>query len=103
MPTPGMKRPALAALASWPSHVKSATFKQDATAAWYVTLVVHFELADLPLPPPAPERVAGLARHSVGHFAYLPMGQCTLAPLWPGRDNGCSPREGSTRGARSER
>jgi putative transposase len=40
--------------------VKSATFKQDATGAWYVTLVVHFELSDTPLPPPAPERVVGV-------------------------------------------
>ncbi len=40
--------------------VKSATFKQDATGAWYVTLVVHFELSDTPLPPPAAERVVGL-------------------------------------------
>lgn len=40
--------------------VKSATFKQDASGAWYVTLVVHFELSDTPLPPPAPERVVGV-------------------------------------------
>jgi putative transposase len=40
--------------------VKSATFKQDATGAWYVTLVVHFELPDRPLPPPDPELVVGL-------------------------------------------
>jgi putative transposase len=40
--------------------VKSATFKQDATGAWYVTLVVHFELSDTPLPPPAPERLVGV-------------------------------------------
>jgi putative transposase len=40
--------------------VKSATFKQDATGAWYVSLVVHFELPDTTLPPPAPERVVGI-------------------------------------------
>jgi putative transposase len=40
--------------------LKSATFKQDATGAWYVTLVVHFELDDTTLPPPAPERVVGV-------------------------------------------
>jgi putative transposase len=40
--------------------VKSATFKQDATGAWYVTLIVHFELSDTPLLPPAPERVVGV-------------------------------------------
>lgn len=40
--------------------VKSATFKQDASGAWYVILVVHFELSDRALPPPAPERVVGV-------------------------------------------
>jgi putative transposase len=40
--------------------LKSATIKQDATGAWYVTLVVHFEVADTPLPPPALERTVGL-------------------------------------------
>jgi putative transposase len=40
--------------------VKSATFKQDATGAWYVSLVVHFDLPDTPLPLPDPERVVGL-------------------------------------------
>lgn len=40
--------------------VKSATFKQDATGVWYVSLVVHFELADTTPPPPAPEQVVGV-------------------------------------------
>lgn len=40
--------------------VKSATFKQDALGHWHVTLVVHFELPDAPLPPPEPERVVGI-------------------------------------------
>jgi putative transposase len=40
--------------------VKSATFKQDALGQWHVTLVVHFELPDVPLPPPDPERTVGL-------------------------------------------
>lgn len=40
--------------------VKSATFTQDATGAWYVTLVVHFELPDLAPPPPRPERTVGV-------------------------------------------
>jgi putative transposase len=40
--------------------LKSATFKQDATGAWYVSLVVHFELADTTPPPPALSRVVGL-------------------------------------------
>jgi putative transposase len=40
--------------------VKSATFRQDATGAWYVSLVTHVELPDLTPPPPAPERVVGV-------------------------------------------
>jgi putative transposase len=40
--------------------IKSATFKQDATGAWYVSLVVHVELPDTPPPPPALSRVVGI-------------------------------------------
>jgi putative transposase len=40
--------------------LKSATIKQDATGAWYVTLVVQFELPDTPLPLPQPEQVVGI-------------------------------------------
>jgi putative transposase len=40
--------------------LKSATIKQDVTGAWYVSLVVHFELPDIPLPPPELERTAGV-------------------------------------------
>jgi putative transposase len=40
--------------------VKSATFKQDATGAWYVTLVTHFALPDVVLRLPAPERTIGI-------------------------------------------
>lgn len=40
--------------------LKSATVKQDATGAWYVTLVVHFELPDTPLPPLSPSALWGL-------------------------------------------
>lgn len=40
--------------------LKSATFKQDATGAWYVTLVVHFELSDTPLTPPRPDHTVGV-------------------------------------------
>lgn len=59
--------------------VKSATFKQDATGAWYVTLVVHFELSEVPVPPPAPERVVGV---DVGlkDLAVLSDGQRVPAP-----------------------
>jgi putative transposase len=40
--------------------LKSATFRQDAIAVWYVSLVVHFELPDTALPPPQPERSVGV-------------------------------------------
>lgn len=40
--------------------IKSATFKQDATGAWYVTLVAHFELPDVAPLPLAPERTVGV-------------------------------------------
>jgi putative transposase len=40
--------------------VKSATFSQDATGAWYVSLVNHFELPDVAPPLPAPERTVGV-------------------------------------------
>jgi putative transposase len=40
--------------------VKSATFIQDATGAWYVSLVAHVELLDMTPPPPAPERTVGV-------------------------------------------
>lgn len=34
--------------------LKSATFRQDATGVWYVSLVYHFELPDMPEPPVEP-------------------------------------------------
>jgi putative transposase len=40
--------------------IKSATFTQDATGAWYVSLVVHFELPDVTPPAPRPERTVGV-------------------------------------------
>ena len=39
---------------------RSATFKQDAIGAWYVTLIVHVDLPDTPLPPPDPARTVGV-------------------------------------------
>jgi putative transposase len=40
--------------------IKSATFSQDATGAWYVSLVAHVEMPDTPLPPIAPDRAVGV-------------------------------------------
>jgi putative transposase len=39
---------------------KSAMFKQDSTGAWTVSLVVHFDLPDVSLSPPHPERTIGV-------------------------------------------
>lgn len=58
---------------------KSATFKQDALGHWHVTLVVHFELPDVPLPPPAPERTVGIDL-GLKELAVLSDGERVLAP-----------------------
>lgn len=39
---------------------KSATFTCDALGHWYVSIVVHVELPDTPLPSPDPARTVGL-------------------------------------------
>lgn len=60
--------------------LKSATFKQDATGAWYVTLVVHFELSDTPLSAPVSDADAQRLR-TVG----VDLGLHDLAVLSDGR------------------
>jgi putative transposase len=59
--------------------LKSATFKQDATGAWYVSLVVHFELLDMTPPPPVPERVVGVDL-GLKELAVLSDGERVPAP-----------------------
>jgi putative transposase len=59
--------------------LKSATFKQDASGAWYVSLVVHFELPDTTPPLPAPERVVGLDL-GLKELAVLSDGERVRAP-----------------------
>ncbi len=61
------------------SEVKSATFTQDATGAWYVTLVVRFELPDVAPPPPAPEQVVGVDL-GLKELAVLSDGERVAAP-----------------------
>jgi putative transposase len=39
---------------------KSATFRREADGHWYVSLVVEFEMPDIALPAPDPEKVAGI-------------------------------------------
>jgi putative transposase len=38
----------------------SATFRREADGHWYVSLVVEFEMPDIALPAPDPEKVAGI-------------------------------------------
>jgi putative transposase len=39
---------------------KSATFKRAADGKWYVSLVVEFEMPDIPIPEPAPGKMVGI-------------------------------------------
>ncbi len=39
---------------------KSATFKRDPTGKWFVAIVSRFEIPDVPLPAPNPDRVIGV-------------------------------------------
>lgn len=59
--------------------LKSATVKQDATGAWYVSLVVHFELLDTPLSPPESERTVGVDL-GLKDLAVLSNGERVPAP-----------------------
>lgn len=59
--------------------VTSATFTKDATGAWYVSLVVHFELPDVAPPPPRPERVVGVDL-GLKELAVLSGGERVPAP-----------------------
>ena len=40
-------------------QTKSATFKRDASGHWYVTLTAEFEMPDIPLASPNPDRATG--------------------------------------------
>lgn len=59
--------------------VKSATFTQDATGAWYVSLVVHFALSDVAPPAPRPERTIGVDL-GLKELAVLSDGERVPAP-----------------------
>jgi putative transposase len=40
--------------------IKSATFKRSPTGKWYVSLLTEFEMPDVPLPSPEPNKVVGI-------------------------------------------
>jgi putative transposase len=58
---------------------KSATFKQDATGYWYVTLVVAFTMPDVALPAPDPATAVGIDL-GLKDFAVLSTGEKIPAP-----------------------
>jgi putative transposase len=58
---------------------KSATFRREANGKWYVSLVVAFEMPDLPLPLPDPAKVVGIDL-GLKDFAVLSDGKRTPAP-----------------------
>lgn len=58
---------------------KSATFKQDATGHWYVTLVVAFTMPAVALPAPDPATAVGIDL-GLKDFAVLSTGEKIPAP-----------------------
>lgn len=58
---------------------KSATFKQDATGKWYVTLTAEFEMPDVPLQPTKPENVIGIDL-GLKDFAVMSSGERIAPP-----------------------
>jgi putative transposase len=40
--------------------IKGATFRREADGHWYVSLSVEFDMPDIPLPPPDPEKTIGI-------------------------------------------
>jgi putative transposase len=58
---------------------KSATFKQDRTGAWTVSLVVHFDLPDMLLSPPDAERTIGVDL-GLKDLAVTSLGERVAAP-----------------------
>jgi len=58
---------------------KSATFRREVNGRWYVSLTVEFELPDVALPPPDPEKVVGIDL-GLKDFAVVSDGRRTAAP-----------------------
>ncbi len=60
---------------------KSATFKQDATGKWYVTLTAEFEMPDVPLQPARADNVIGIDL-GLKDFAVLSNGERIAPPKY---------------------
>lgn len=58
---------------------KSASFKRDASGRWFATIVVHFEMPDVPLVAPDPARVVGVDL-GLKTFATLSTGEEVASP-----------------------
>lgn len=58
---------------------KSATIKRDASGRWFATIVVHFEMPDVPVAPPDPARVVGVDL-GLKTFAVLSTGEEVAPP-----------------------
>ena len=57
---------------------KSATFKRAADGKWYVSLVVEFEMPDIPIPMPDPAQTVGI---DVGLIDFATFSDPTAQPI----------------------
>ena len=57
---------------------KSATFKRAADGTWYVSLVVEFEMPDIPIPTPDPAKTIGI---DVGLIDFATFSDPTAKPV----------------------
>jgi putative transposase len=59
-------------------QTKGATFKRAADGKWYVSLVVEFEMPDLPIPTPDPAKTVGI---DVGLIDFATSSDPTARPI----------------------
>ncbi|MBV8266905.1 MAG: transposase [Planctomycetaceae bacterium] len=59
-------------------QTKSATFKRAADGKWYVSLVVEFEIPDIPIPTPDPVKTTGI---DVGLIDFATFSDPTAEPI----------------------
>jgi putative transposase len=59
-------------------QTKSATFKRAADGKWYVSLVVEFEMPDIPIPLPDPAKTVGI---DVGLIDFATFSDPTAKPI----------------------